>query len=71
MIRYYIENYYSGLPILDDNDCYTRYFDNYELANDYLELVNDDLKKNDMEQYEEDPFYVVKEVNGKRVPIEL
>ena len=65
MIRYYIENYYWGLPILDDKGYYTRYFYDFELANYYL---NKHFK---CEQDEEDNFYIVKEVNGKRVPIEL
>jgi len=60
MIRYYIEYYYSGLPIF-----YTRYFDTIEEADDYL---NKHFK---CDENEEDNFYIVKEVNGKRVPIEL
>tara|TARA_R100000353_G_C6486538_1_gene190588 strand:+ start:737 stop:934 length:198 start_codon:yes stop_codon:yes gene_type:complete len=65
MIRYYIENYYWGLPILDDNDCYTKYFDSYEEADDYLN------KHFICDEDEEDNFYIVKEINGKEVPIEL
>ena len=65
MIRYFIENYYWAHPILDDNGHYTRYFDTFEEADDYLN------KHFYCDEDEEDNFYIVKEINGKRVPIEL
>ena len=64
VIRYFIENYYSGLTILDDDGNYVRYFDNHELADEYL---NDNF----YHRKDFDNFYIVKEVDGKVEPLEL
>lgn len=62
MERYFIEDYCTGLTILDDNRHYTRYFNSIKDAEEFLnslEELNDD-----------DNFYIVKELDGKIQPIE-
>ena len=62
MERYFIEDYWTGLTILDDNGHYTRYFNSIKDAEEFLnslEELNDD-----------DNFYIVKELDGKIQPIE-
>ncbi len=53
MARYYIQDYWSGLNILDKKGNYTRYFDSYQDADDFLNSLGD--------LNEEDNFYIVEE----------
>ena len=48
--KYYIEDYWSGLPILDEQGIYIRYFYSYEDADDFLNSLGD--------INEEDNFYI-------------
>ncbi len=66
MEKFYIEHYYWAHPILDDLGNDIRYFNSYEEADDYLNEINQTLNLDD-----EDNFYIVLEVDGKKVPLEL
>ena len=61
--RYFIEYYQTGLTLLDDSGHYTRYFNSIKDVEDFinsLEGIGDD-----------DNFYIVKEIDGQRKPIEF
>ena len=62
MERYFIEDYYTCLTILDDSGYYTRYFNSIKGAENFINSLG---KLND-----EDNFYIVKELDGKRKQIE-
>ncbi len=62
-MKYYIQEYYSGLDIVTKNG-YTRYFKNLSDAEDFLALLTDDGYN------DEDNFYVVAEnEDGENTPI--
>ncbi len=57
MERYFIQDYWTGLNILDNKGNYTRYFNTIKEAEEFLnslEGLNDD-----------DNFYIVKELDGE------
>lgn len=61
--RYFIEHYQTSLTLLDHSGHYTRYFNSIKDAEDFinsLEGISDD-----------DNFYIVKEIDGQRKPIEF
>ena len=62
MIKYFIEDYYTGLTILDDNGYYTRYFDTLDDTENFLYSLG---HLND-----EDNFFIVEESEGKTKPVE-
>jgi len=65
MERYFIEDYYTGLTILDEDGYYTKYFNTIKEAENFLNSLMGHYNEND-----EDNFYIVKEIDGKRKPIE-
>ena len=62
MIKYFIEDYYTGLTILDDNGYYTRYFDTLDDTENFLYSLG---HLND-----EDNFFIVEESEGKTKTVE-
>ena len=62
MIKYFIEDYYTGLTILDDNGYYTRYFDTLDDTENFLYSLG---HFND-----EDNFFIVEESEGKTKTVE-
>jgi hypothetical protein len=62
MERYFIQDYWTGLNILDNNRYYTRYFNTIKDAEEFINSL-EDLNN-------EDGFYIVKELDGKIQPIE-
>tara|TARA_R100001463_G_scaffold48653_1_gene97941 strand:- start:1492 stop:1683 length:192 start_codon:yes stop_codon:yes gene_type:complete len=63
MTRYFIEDYHTGLTILDKNKYYTKYFNSIKNAENFINSLKG-LNK-------DDNFYIVKEVNGQKKPIEF
>ena len=62
MERYFIQDYWTGLTILDNNGYYTRYFNSIKGAEEFL---------NSLEGLNyDDNFYIIKELDGKIQPIE-
>jgi len=61
MKRYFIEDYWTGLTILDDNGHYTKYFNTIKEAEEFV---------NSLEGLNDDNFYIVEESNGEIKPIE-
>ena len=59
MERYFIEDYYTGLTILDNDGYYTKYFNTIKEAEHFLNSLMGHYNEN-----EEDNFYIVKEVDG-------
>ena len=62
MIKYFIEDYYTGLTILDDNGYYTRFFDTLDDTENFLYSLG---HLND-----EDNFFIVEESEGKTKTVE-
>ena len=62
-MKYYIQDYYSGLDITKEG--YTRYFKTLDDANDFLESLN-------YRSYNDDDnfFIVAEDKNGNIIPIE-
>ena len=60
--KYFIEDYFSGLPILDDSTHYIRYFNSLKEAENFLcslGNLNDD-----------DNFYIVECLDGQKKSVE-
>ncbi len=67
MERYFIEDYYTGLTILGEDGYYTKYFNTLKEAENFLNSLIGNYK----ELWDiEDNYYIVKEIDGKRKPIE-
>ena len=62
MIKYFIEDYYTGLTILDDNGYYTRYFDTLDDTENFLYSLG--------HLNEEDNFFILEESEGKTKTVE-
>jgi hypothetical protein len=62
MERYFIEDYWTGLTILDNKGHYTRYFNTLKEAEEFLYSLK--------ELNYDDNFYIVKELDGEIQPIE-
>ena len=62
MKKYYIEDYYTGLTILDNNGYYTRYFDTLEDAQEFINSLG--------EINDEDNFFILEELEGQSKPVE-